>query len=123
MEPELKKLKKLFLSVEKDYWMVRKTVIAVFKKYDPKGKLLKEDLPGLYHPIKCSECGSIDDLSWICERCKSLDALIKDIESFIVGYKVTAKSDVVKRNNAEEYMEGYVDGLNNALNMVKNHAR
>lgn len=47
--------------------------------------------------------------------------LIKEIEDTISAHKLTMKSDVMKRMNSEEYISGYVDGLELALHIIKRH--
>jgi len=47
-----------------------------------------------------------------------VEKLIKELEGLIKGYELAKDSDVVERNSGFEYMEGYVDGLNQALSVV-----
>ena len=50
-----------------------------------------------------------------------LNKIITEINEQISGFNITKDSDVVRRHNAEEYMDGYIDGLSNALSIVKRH--
>ena len=50
-----------------------------------------------------------------------MDELIKEIEDTISAHQLAMKSDVVKRTNSEEYINGYVDGLELSLHIVKRY--
>jgi len=50
---------------------------------------------------------------------KYLAFLFKEMEDTIEVFDCTRKSDVVKRNDAVEYMDGYVDGLKKMQGLLR----
>lgn len=47
--------------------------------------------------------------------------IISEIQENIKGHQLAMKSDIVKKTNSEEYVNGYIDGLELALHIVERH--